>query len=72
MKEMGFFGTLLFFLIVIGILRLMVLSINKFCKSRITYNRKVLWIILFIITPVIGLMIFLLYHENYLAEELKA
>jgi ABC-type arginine/histidine transport system permease subunit len=69
---MGFFETLLFFLIVIGLLRLMVLSINKFCKSRIPYNRKVLWIILFIVTPVIGLMIFLIYHENYLAEDMKA
>lgn len=69
---MGFFETILFFLIVIGLIRLMVLSINKFCKSRIPYNRKVFWIILFIITPVIGLMIFLAYHENYLAENLKA
>jgi hypothetical protein len=72
MKEAGFFQTILFFLIVIAIIGLMSISINKFYKSKIPFNRKILWIIFFILTPLFGLMIFYFYHENYLSQDLRA
>jgi len=71
MNRMGFLETLLFFTIVIAVLGMIVLAIRKFYYSKIPTNKKILWIIFFLFTHVLGLIIFLFYHDYYLSPELR-
>ena len=69
---MGFLEELLFLTIVIAILGMIVLAIRKFYNSKIPLDKKILWVIFFLFTHVLGLIIFLYYHEYYLSPELRA
>jgi len=72
MHQAGFFETILFFTIVIVLLGMMALSIRKFYKSEIPFNKKMIWIFFFIITNALGLVIFLFYHDYFLSPYLRA
>ena len=71
MHIMGIFEAILFFTLVIALLGMIVVSIRKFYNCKIPVNKKILWIIFFLISHLLGLIVFLYYHEYYLSPELR-
>jgi hypothetical protein len=47
-------------------------AIIKLVKSRIPINQKVSWVFTMIVFQIIGLIIFLIYHDYYLPPDLRA
>jgi hypothetical protein len=54
------------------IINIGLLSIKKLINSKIPTNQKIRWIFTMIFFNIIGLIVFLVYHDNYLSPELRA
>jgi hypothetical protein len=47
------------------------IAIKKIINSKMSSNQKVLWILVIFIFNFLGLVAFLVYHENYLSPSLR-
>jgi len=47
------------------------LAIRKIINSKMTSNQKIVWILAIFFFHLLGLVIFLIYHDIYLSPELR-
>ena len=48
-----------------------VIAVKKIINSKMTSNQKIGWILAIFFFNILGLVIFLVYHEIYLSPELR-
>jgi hypothetical protein len=72
MGKIGFFELVIILMIFIGFLGVIVLSITKLIKSKISPNQKIIWIFVMLLFHVLGIIAFLIYHDYYLTPEQRA
>jgi hypothetical protein len=73
MFKIGFWGiivTILALLTLLGLLYYM--GIRKLLRSKIPEGKKILWIVLIILFQFMGLIAFIIYHDAFLGQELRA
>jgi hypothetical protein len=72
MGGLGIFELIIILTVAVAFLGVLVLSISKLIKSRITPNKKIVWIVVFLFFHILGMIAFLIYHDFYLSPELRA
>jgi hypothetical protein len=72
MRNIGILELTILFMAAAAVIGAYVLAINKLLKSRLSSYQKIVWIIIMIGFHVLGLVAFLIYHDNYLSPELRA
>jgi hypothetical protein len=72
MGGLGIFELIIILMVAIAFLGVLVLSISKLIKSKITPNQKIVWIFVMLFFHVLGIIAFLIYHDYYLTPELRA
>jgi hypothetical protein len=72
MGRLGIFELIIILMAAIAFLGVLVLSISKLIKSKITPNQKIVWIFVMLFFHVLGIIAFLIYHDYYLTPELRA
>ena len=72
MGGLGIFELIIILMAAIAFLGVIVLSISKLIKSKITPNKKIVWIFVMILFHFLGIIAFLIYHDYYLTPELRA
>ena len=72
MGGLGIFELIIILMAAIAFLGVLVLSISKLIKSKITPNQKIVWIFVMFFFHVLGIIAFLIYHDYYLTPDLRA
>jgi hypothetical protein len=72
MGRIGIFEIIIILMVAIAVLGVIVLSVSKLIKSKITPNQKIVWIFVMLFFHVLGIIAFLVYHDYYLTPELRA
>lgn len=72
MGRIGIFEIIIILMVAIAVLGVIVLSVSKLIKSKITPNQKIVWIFVMLFFHVLGIIAFLIYHDYYLTPELRA
>lgn len=72
MGKIGILEVLIMLMISIALVGMVILSISKLVKSKLTPSQKIGWILVMIFFNILGIVIFLFYHDNFLLPKLRA
>jgi len=72
MGKLGILELIIILMALIAFIVVVVLSVSKLIKCKIDSNQKIIWVFVMIFFHVLGIIIFLIYHDYFLSPELRA
>jgi hypothetical protein len=71
MVHLGLFEILIIVLVT-AIILLLFFTLRKLLRSKISETGKIIWIISFVFLQIVGMIIFIIYHDHFMSSEKKA